>query len=152
MKVRIEIDESLKEQEVIIRAPAWSEEINSLKEEISTNKGISDYLSVWQKDTEIFLMLSDILFLETENKIIYAHTCDKMLQTDYRLYELEERLPGYFMRISKSTIVNCNHIFSITRNLTASSIVAFRDSHKQVYVSRQYYKVLKEYMAEKRRR
>ena len=151
MKIRIEIDENLTEQEVIIRAPAWNEEILSLKELICGEQEMPAMLNVRQKEREFFLSLSDILFFETENKVVFAHTRDKMLETDYKLYELEEKLPGYFMRISKSTIVNCNHIFSITRNLTASSMVEFRDSHKQVYVSRQYYKMLRDYMAEKRR-
>lgn len=151
MKIRIEIDENLTEQEVIIRAPAWNEEIIFLKERICGEQGMPSVLNVRQKEIEFFLPLSDILFFETENKVVFAHTRDKILETDYKLYELEEILPGYFMRISKSTIVNCNHIFSITRNLTASSMVEFRDSHKQVYVSRQYYKMLRDYMAEKRR-
>ncbi len=151
MKIRIEIDENLTEQEVIIRAPAWNEEVLSLKERILGGYKAQSMLSVRQREREFFLPLSDILFFETENKVIFAHTRDKILETDYKLYELEEMLPGYFMRISKSTIVNCNHIFSITRNLTASSMVEFRDSHKQVYVSRQYYKMLRDYMAEKRR-
>ena len=151
MKIKIEIDENLKEQEVIIRAPVWNEEVVFLKERMLGEHEMPTMLNVRQKEREFFLPLSDILFFETENKVIFAHTCDKMLETDYKLYELEEMLPGYFMRISKSTIANCNHIFSITRNITASSMVEFRDSHKQVYVSRQYYKMLRDYMAEKRR-
>lgn len=151
MKVTIEIDENLKEQEIIIRAPVFQEDLISLRERIQGESGMPSMLNVRQREKEFFLPLGDILFFETENKVIFAHTADRMLETDYKLYELEERLPGYFMRISKSTIVNCNHIFSITRNLTSSSMVEFRDSHKQVYVSRQYYRMLKEYMAEKRR-
>lgn len=67
-----------------------------------------------------------------------------------QLYELEELLPGSFMRISKSAIVNTSHIYSISRNLTASSVVAFADTHKQVYVSRYYYKPLINKLEEKR--
>lgn len=54
------------------------------------------------------------------------------------------------MRVSKSTILNINHIYSITRNLTSSSIVEFQNTHKQVYVSRHYYKPLKFKLLEKR--
>ena len=68
----------------------------------------------------------------------------------YKLYELEETLPRFFMRVSKSTILNTNHIFSIDRNLTASSVVAFTGTHKQVYVSRYYYKPLISKLEEKR--
>lgn len=103
-------------------------------------------------ETEYFIPQDQILFFETEGKTITAHTADKMYETQYRLYELEEMLPGYFMRVSKSTIVNLNQIYSITRNLTASSVVEFSDSIKKVYVSRNYYKSLIERMGEKRKR
>ena len=56
------------------------------------------------------------------------------------------------MRIAKSTIANINQIYSVARNLTASSQVEFYGSIKKVYVSRRYYKELIERMAEKRRR
>ena len=74
-----------------------------------------------------------------------------MYETQYRLYELEEILPRYFMRVSKSTIVNLNQIYSITRNITASSLVEFYGTIKKVYVSRNYYKALIDRMGEKRR-
>lgn len=96
--------------------------------------------------------MEEILFFETESKLVYAHTRDNVLETEYKLYELEELLPGFFMRISKSAIVNLNHIYSIARNLTSSSVVEFAQSHKQVYVSRNYYKALVERLAEKRRK
>ena len=46
------------------------------------------------------------------------------------------------MRISKSTIANLDAVYSITRNLTASSIVEFIGSSKKALVSRGYYKML----------
>ncbi|MCL2487401.1 MAG: LytTR family transcriptional regulator, partial [Oscillospiraceae bacterium] len=61
-----------------------------------------------------------------------------------RLYELEELLPPHFVRISKSAIANTRHIFSINRNLAASSLVQFNRSHKQAYVSRKYYPALRQ--------
>ena len=88
----------------------------------------------------------------TEGKLVQAHTADRLYLTDRKLYELEESLPGSFMRISKSTIVNLDHIYSITRNLTASSIVEFYGTAKKVYVSRNYYKALTERLGEKRRK
>ena len=95
---------------------------------------------------------AQLLFFETEGKLVQAHTADRLYLTDRKLYELEESLPGSFMRISKSTIVNLDHIYSITRNLTASSIVEFYGTAKKVYVSRNYYKALTERLGEKRRK
>ena len=59
-------------------------------------------------------------------------------------------MPVSFMRVSKSTILNTEHIYSISRNFTASSVVAFDGTHKQVFVSRYYYKPLISKLEEKR--
>lgn len=99
---------------------------------------------------EYYLSLDEILFFETDEAGISAHTKTDAYQTKYKLYELEDMLPGFFMRVSKSTILNTNHIYSINRNLTASSVVAFSGTHKQVYVSRYYYKLLISKLEEKR--
>jgi len=106
---------------------------------------------VFYKDaTEYYLELDEILFFETDESGISAHTRKDVYQTKYKLYELEDLLPGFFMRVSKSTILNTRHIYSINRNLTASSVVAFAGTHKQVYVSRYYYKPLISKLEEKR--
>ena len=107
---------------------------------------------VFYKDnTELYIWIDDVLFFETEENLIYAHTLNEVYQVKYRLYELEEILPRSFVRVSKSTILNINHIYSITRNITSSSLVEFKNTHKKVYVSRSYYKVLKLKLSEKRR-
>lgn len=152
MKVRIEIDERLQEDEVIIRCSQVDSGIIKLQEAVR-DIGSKDWcMTLRMKDTEYYIPLDEILFFETEEKSVWAHTADKMFETSYKLYELEKILPGYFMRISKSTIVNVNGIYSITRNLTASSVVEFTGSAKKVYVSRNYYKVLAERLGERRRR
>lgn len=152
MKVRIEIDDTIQEEEVVIRCRKMDENILRIQEAVTERSEAGRHMTLRQGEKEYYLPVEEILFFETESKVVYAHTRDKMLETEYKLYELEEMLPGFFMRISKSAIVNLNHIYSITRNLTASSVVEFVQSHKQVYVSRNYYKVLVERLAEKRRK
>ncbi|MDO4332154.1 MAG: LytTR family DNA-binding domain-containing protein [Eubacteriales bacterium] len=152
MKVRIEIDERLQEDELIIRCSQVDSGIIKLQEAVR-DIGSKDWcMTLRMKDTEYYIPLDEILFFETEEKNVRAHTADKMFETSYKLYELEKMLPGHFMRISKSTIVNMDRIYSITRNLTASSVVEFTGSAKKVYVSRNYYKVLAERLGERRRR
>lgn len=152
MKVRIEIEEELQEDEVIIRCSKMDEGIMRIQAAVMERAGGKQQISLKSGDTEYYLPLAEILFFETENKTVFAHTKDRMLEAEYKLYELEELLPGSFMRISKSTIVNLEHIYSITRNLTASSVVEFTHSHKQIYVSRNYYKPLVERLAERRKK
>lgn len=152
MKIRIEIEEALQEEEIIIRCSRMDERIMKIQEAVMEHAGRQQQIALKNGDTEYYLPLEEILFFETESKTVYAHTREKMLETQYKLYELEELLPGSFMRISKSAIVNLEPIYSITRNLTASSVVEFVRSHKQIYVSRNYYKPLVERLAEKRKK
>lgn len=151
MKLRIEVDEKVKENEVIIKCNELNEEVRSIQkvlmEIISQKRQITFYKGI----TEYYLSLEEILFFETEENGINAHTSDNVYQVKYKLYELEEILPRNFMRVSKSTILNTNHIYSITRNITSSSLVEFEGTHKKVFVSRHYYKPLKYKLLEKRR-
>lgn len=143
MKVRIEIDEKLQEQEVVIKCNALDEKTKNIYEVLMNVTTKPKHLLLYKDGTEYYLAIDSILFFETMDGCIHAYTVDNVYQTGYRLYELEEILPGYFIRVSKSTILNLNHIYSITRNLTAASVVQLMNTHKQVYVSRYYYKPLK---------
>ena len=150
MKLRIEIDENLEEPEVVVRCGCLTDEVTHLQQAISKASGASQKSVFYKGSTEYYLTLNDILFFETDENGISAHTKDNVYQTRYKLYELEELLPGSFMRVSKSAILNTSHIYSIKRNLTAASAVTFQGTHKQVYVSRYYYKPLISKLEEKR--
>lgn len=150
MKIRVELDSSITEEEIVIRCNALSEEVQMVQKTLADLTLKNQRFVCYKGDTEYYLSLEEILFFETEDKVIFAHTADGMYQVKYRLYELEEFLPGHFMRISKSTILNTNKVYSIQRNLTASSVVEFQYTHKQVYVSRYYYRPLKNKLEEKR--
>lgn len=150
MRVKIEMEESLAEDEVLIRCRELTEEITAIQKAVCDAANASQKFTFYKGNTEYYLMLNEILFFETDGPGISAHTKTDAYQTKYKLYELEDILPGFFMRVSKSTILNTNHIYSINRNLTASSVVAFYNTHKQVYVSRYYYKPLISKLEEKR--
>lgn len=144
MKVKIEIVEGLEEEEVVIRCENLNDSVISLQNYLSKQNNGKRCLLLSAGGTDFFIPMEDIYFFETEGREIRAHTADKIFSCSYKLYELEEMLPGSFMRISKSTIANLDHIYSITRNLTASSMVEFKDSLKKAMVSRSYYKLLVE--------
>ncbi|NLC18264.1 MAG: LytTR family transcriptional regulator [Clostridiales bacterium] len=150
MKVRIEIDGNLREDEVIIRCSRLDDNIKRLYDIVADAAREVKYPVLYKGNVEYYLPMNDILFFETSDNCICAHTTDDVYNTTYHLYELEEILPRYFMRVSKSTILNINHIYSISRNITSSSLVQFMNTHKQVYVSRNYYKALRLRLEEKR--
>lgn len=144
MKVKIEIASELSEPEVLIRCERLDESVIALQNYILELSHSSQVFVLKQGETEYYVPVKEILFFETEGRRIAAHTKDKLFEAEYKLYELEELLPPSFMRISKSTIVNMDYIYSITRNLTASSVIEFSGSKKTVLVSRGYYKALTE--------
>lgn len=152
MKIRIEIDENAEEEEVVIHCRGITEQVAAVQRAVSDVVHASERLPFYKGNTEYYLPLDTILFFETDGGGVNAHTKDEIYQTKYKLYELEEILPGFFTRVSKSTILNTHHIYSINRSLTASSVVAFLGTHKQVYVSRYYYKPLISKLEEKRLR
>lgn len=150
MKIKIEIAEALEEDEMLIRCRGLTDEIAAIQKAVLEITSSKQKFVFYKGNIEYYLVLDDILFFETDEKGISAHTKTDAYQSKYKLYELENILPSFFMRVSKSTILNINHIYSIDRNLAASSVVAFSGTHKQVYVSRYYYKPLISKLEEKR--
>lgn len=59
-----------------------------------------------------------------------------------RLYELEERLPGYFIRINKSSLANRKHIERFSAAFSGSVDVIFKGGYRD-YVSRRCFAAIK---------
>lgn len=149
MKIRIEMDDAFNEEEVIIRCRGITPEVMALQQAITELSKGTGQMTFYKGETEYYLPMESILFFETDDGNVNAHTVDNIYQTKHKLYELEELLPGYFMRVSKSTILNTKHIYSMTKDIS-TCVVQFQQTHKQVFVSRYYYKPLKEKLEEKR--
>lgn len=149
MKIRIEVVNDLTEDEVLIRCGRVDDTIQKIHQYILDQSLLSTKITFYKQNQEFYFPLDDVLFFETEGEHIYAHTADDAYQIKFRLYELEKILPRHFVRAAKSTIVNIMQVYSITRNLTASSLVQFMNSHKQVYASRYYYQELRLRLSER---
>lgn len=150
MKLQIEVDAKLAENEVILRCASVDEEVLRMQKVILEQMSKAARLPVRKEATEYYLPVSEILFLETEGNHVVVHTADARYESDYRLYELEALLSSAFIRISKSAIVNTDAVYAVTRNLTGASAVEFRGTNKRTYVSRLYYKPLHDKLEEKR--
>ena len=149
MKIRIELASDLTEDEVLIRCGRMDDTIQKIQQYILEQTTSNSKIIFYKQNQEFYFPLDKVLFFETEDEHIYAHTTDDAYRIKHRLYELEEILPRNFMRAAKSTIVNITQVHSITRNLTASSLIQFINSHKQVYVSRYYYRELRQRLNER---
>ena len=150
MKIKVEIDAKLTEEEIILHCRELNDETIAIQRRIAEAVNTGLKLTVTKGDLEYYLDLSEILFFETAGATVAVHTMTQIYETHLRLYELEELLPGSFVRVSKSTIINVNTIRSIRKNITGASEVEFIDSNKKTFVSRNYYKPLMSKIEEKR--
>ena len=147
MKINIQIDDSIEECEIVIKTKELNKEVAQIQKALSNLGPMKDSIVFMKDETEYYFGVDKILFFETDNNKVFAHTANDLYEVKKKLYELEELLPSYFLRVSKSTILNTRKVFGLTRNVTASSRVDFLGSSKSVYVSRNFYKPLKEMLS-----
>jgi len=149
MNIRIEISEDITGDEIVIRCREVTNQIQKIQKLITEESASAPQLIFYKDNQEYYFPLKEILFFETSESVVYAHTRSDTYRIRLKLYELEDILPRTFVRISKSTIVNIDHIMMVNRNLTSSSLIQFYKSHKQVYASRRYYKILSQRLNER---
>ncbi len=143
MKVRVELTDGTEEDEVVIRCGRVDDTVRELCRYIREQAGPECALVFYKENREFYFPLENVLFFETEGECVYAHTADDAYLVKRRLYELEQALPRSFVRVSKSAIANVRRVYSVTRDLSSSSLVQFAGSHKQIYASRRYYQELR---------
>lgn len=83
MKIRIEREEGLAEDEVVIRCRSLTDEIIRVQNAVSAAVAAKQNLVLYKADTEYYVPLTDILFFETEQNGINAHTRDNVYQVKY---------------------------------------------------------------------
>lgn len=150
MKITVEIDDNLTEDEIIIHCRELNDGVIAIQKRISEAVMSEMKLGVTKGDREYYLDLSEILFMETADSAVAVHTRGHIFETKLKLYELEEMLPGSFLRVSKSTILNTAKIRAIHKNIAGASEVEFDGTNKRAFVSRSYFKLLTNKMEEKR--
>lgn len=71
MKIRIELDEKLKEDEVLIRTSRLTDEIAEIQKTIVQTVNNFQKFTFYKGTTEYFLELRDILFFETDEVFVH---------------------------------------------------------------------------------
>ena len=94
MKIKIEIDEGLPEDEVLIRCRGLTEQIADVQKAVSEVINTSQKFVFYRGNTEYYLTLDEILFFETDSDGINAHTRQNTNFTSLRNF-FREVLCGY---------------------------------------------------------
>lgn len=148
MRIKIEISEE--SEEIIIRCREHDEKIFEIERAIDNVLKGNGEMVLYSSGTEFYVAKSDILFFESEGDKIYAQTAGKRYVTTYKLFELEDLMPSYFVRISKSTIANVKAISSMRREVIGNGEITFKNCERHAYFSRGYFKSLREKIDEVR--
>ena len=112
-------------------------------ERLVLQDNISDQLPGYVDDEITMLVISDIECFVVENEKTYAICKNrKRYLIRKRLYELEDRLPGYFERISKSAIANWKKIAKFKVQLSGAVDAVFQSGYVEC-ISRRCFAELK---------
>lgn len=144
MKVEIRIVPERDEPTVVIEAAALTAEVEALATQIQTK--IPSTLTLWQGDTVVRCVSSDILRFYAEDKGVFAQLSDgQTCAVRSRLYELEEQLDTHtFVRISHSEIVNLKQVTALDLSLSGTIKMTLAGGIAVSYASRRYVKKLKQ--------
>ena len=135
MNIEIKIDSGYEIPKVIILTDKMSEEVNELVRRIHTPP---TYLFEWPS-----LPLMKILEQQEITRIyscggkVFAVAADGEYTLRSRLYEVEERLGGDFVRISNSEIINLRKTESFDLSISGTICVRLKGG-TTVYASRRY--------------
>lgn len=142
MKCRIEVDQTLSEDEVVIFATELDKEILALKERIENEN--PKVLTGFYEDKLEFINPDDIVRIYANEKKVFAVTMNKLYLLRLPLYKVYERLDkNKFIRISNSEIINLRKSKSF--DLAYIGTISIEMENGDIcYVSRRTLKKVKE--------
>lgn len=142
MHVDVQLDPTLKEVTVTVRAPARTAEVDALLARLNSRDG---RLLGFRDGEAVPLEPASILRFYGEDKGVLAQTASGLWTVRERLYELEQQLEGHrFVRVSHSEIINLQAVTALDLRLTGTIRITLADGAAVCYVSRRYVKRIKE--------
>lgn len=142
MKITLE-SARLPETEVIIRGDIGSSEVAALLQLLQ--RKVSDKLVLYREDEQFIIPAGDIVFLETSGNKLMAYTQSESYEAKLKLYEVKALLSAHpFAQISKSTIVNIDHVKSIQAEFSGNYRIRLKSRKESLTISRKYFKDFKD--------
>ena len=139
MQVTFEQVDSTEKEEALIKAQSKTEDI---KAAIELLEGGKRKIPLIQNGETILLETTLFYYIESVDKRTFVYTKDDCFESKLRLYELEETLGTYFLRISKSMIVNLKKIKGVKSDLSGRMEATMLNDEK-IVISRSYVKEIK---------
>ena len=135
MKITINIVPERDDPEITVSCSRLTPEIEKI---IASLRMLENRLTVRADGAIHILDPFDALYMESVERRTFVYTKGGVYETDLRLYELEEKLSDrYFLRVSKSCIVNLKKIKSLKTDLDRRIRITM-DNGEQIIASRTY--------------
>lgn len=139
MRVRFEQVDAKEKEQALIRAVEKTADIMNAMDLLENGSG---GVTVTKDRNTYFCKLTQIYYIESVDKHTYLYTKGDCYESRERLYELEEKLGPYYVRISKSMIVNLRKIQNVSAE-PGGRMVAVLLNGERVIISRSYVKEIK---------
>lgn len=141
MRFRLLIDPD-KPEEVVATVHARSGLTDQLEELVLAHSG-ADRIAAYEENALVLLPISDIACIRVLNGKTYAvDKNNRTFRLKLRLYELEQQLPGYFVRINKSALANERQLERFAVTYSGAVDAVFKCGFRE-YVSRRCFSQLR---------
>ncbi len=111
-----------------MQQPAPALPLEALMQQLFVKKELKT-LTVKIGDKILLIKLTDIVYIEAEDKYVFLHTTDgRKHLTDFTITTLEEKLPEPFIRIHRSTIINTEHIKEIRKGFNGALVFVMNNT------------------------
>ncbi len=135
MKISINVEEDIKDIEVVISCSRLTPEIEKV---LATLRMMERQLLVKKGEETYILDVSKVIYLESVDRKTFVYTREDVYESGFKLYELEQQLDecGFF-RASKSCVAALRYIKSLRTDVNRKIKVTMENG-EQIMVSRQY--------------
>lgn len=134
MRIRFEQVDNKEQEQALIRATEKNADILNAIDLLENGSG---GLTVTRDGNTYLCKLTQIYYIESVDKRTWIYTRDGCFESRERLYELEEKLGMYYVRVSKSMIINLRKIRHVSAQTGARMIAELLNGEK-VVISRSY--------------
>lgn len=147
MKFKLIIDET-SEEEIVATVHSRSSLTDRIETLVAEQNG-TDRIPVFGEDEMKMLAFPEIECITVvDGKTFAVDTSGKKFRVRMRLYEAENMLPSYFIRINKSSVANERKIVRFSANFSGAIDAVFKSGYKE-YVSRRCFAEIKRRYFEK---
>lgn len=141
MKFKLIIDKT-KDEEIVATVHSRSGLTDRIETLVMEHSG-TNQIPAYAEDDMIMLAFTDIECITVLDGKTYAiDKRNRHYRLRYRLYELEELLPSYFIRINKSTLANENRLNRFAVTYSGAVDAVFQCGYTE-YVSRRCFAQIK---------